>query len=432
MKNTVPKTRNDADPRRGAARAARPGGGALRAARAGRAARRATTTRCGKLVEASFALIRETGSLEPSVAAIVERAGLSNQAFYRHFHSKDELLLGVLDEGFRLLAGYLAHRVEQAAGAEAKIRAWIGGVLEQALQGEAAAATRPFAVSRARLAELFPDEVRSLGARAVASLRDALAEAVASGALPGADPERDADRDLHARDRLGQRKLCQREAAPRAEAEHLVEFALAALRGMRRREVPDMEREILFTGIGGQGIQLAAQVLARAALAEGREVMLFGSYGGTMRNGPTDSTLVVADAPVCAPPIVSRAWSAIAMHPALLPERRREARARSRRGRRTRSLFSDPIAGDGWRVYGVPATQLASECGSSLAGALVLVGAYASLTGLVVARRAVAGLAASLPERRRQHRELNERALRAGFARCRGAEPAWPTKERAA
>ena len=85
-----------------------------------------------RLVAASFALIHETGSLEPSVASIVSRAGLSNQAFYRHFHSKDELLLGVLDEGFRLLAGYLAHRVESASGSEAKIRTWIGGVLEAA------------------------------------------------------------------------------------------------------------------------------------------------------------------------------------------------------------------------------------------------------------------------------------------------------------
>src|SRR4029077_20090602 len=99
------------------------------------------------------------------------------QAFYRHFHSKDELLLGVLDEGFRLLASYLAHRVERATGAEAKIRAWIGGVLEQALQSDAAAATRPFAVSRARLAELFPDEVAASEHELVASLRGALAEA---------------------------------------------------------------------------------------------------------------------------------------------------------------------------------------------------------------------------------------------------------------
>src|SRR5262245_26567720 len=124
-----------------------------------------------------------------------------------------------------------------------------------------------------------------------------------------------------------------------------------------------MEREVLFTGIGGQGIQLAAQVLARAALAEGREVMLFGSYGGTMRGGPTDSTLVVADAPVGTPPIVSRAWSAIAMHPSYFPGVAAKLVPDAVVVLNT-SLFSDPPADGRWRVHGVPATRLASECGS--------------------------------------------------------------------
>src|SRR5947199_7128852 len=75
-----------------------------------------------------------------------------------------------------------------------------------------------------------------------------------------------------------------------------------------------MEREVLITGIGGQGVQLAAQVLARAATLEDREVMFLGLYGGMMRGGNTDSTIVIADGPIAAPPVVSRAWSAIAMH----------------------------------------------------------------------------------------------------------------------
>jgi AcrR family transcriptional regulator len=226
MKNIVP---SDAEP---ASRdRARLGPVAARSARRALARREAThDDAVRRLVAASFALIRETGSLEPSVAAIVQRAGLSNQAFYRHFHSKDELLLGVLDEGFRLLASYLVHRVEQAADSEAKIRAWMGGVLEQALRGESAAATRPFAVSRARLSELFPVEVEGSERELTAPLRAALADAVASGALPGADPERDADAIYTLAMGWVQRVLCRREAAPRAEAEHLVEFALAALR----------------------------------------------------------------------------------------------------------------------------------------------------------------------------------------------------------
>src|SRR5437899_11868378 len=75
------------------------------------------------------------------------------------------------------------------------------------------------------------------------------------------------------------------------------------------------ERELLVTGIGGQGVQLAAQVIARGAAIDGRNVMLFGVYSGVMRGGNSDATVVVADGPVEAPPIVSRAWSAIALHP---------------------------------------------------------------------------------------------------------------------
>ncbi|MGZ4207588.1 MAG: 2-oxoacid:acceptor oxidoreductase family protein [Actinomycetota bacterium] len=80
-----------------------------------------------------------------------------------------------------------------------------------------------------------------------------------------------------------------------------------------------MEREILLTGIGGQGVQLAARVLAEAAVAEGRSVQLFGSYSGMMRGGNTDATVVVADTPIESPPTVGRAWSAIVMHDEFAP-----------------------------------------------------------------------------------------------------------------
>ena len=76
-----------------------------------------------------------------------------------------------------------------------------------------------------------------------------------------------------------------------------------------------IEREIFLTGIGGQGVQLAARILALAATREGRNVMALGTYGGTMRGGNTDSTVVVADCPIVTPPVVSRGWSAIVVHP---------------------------------------------------------------------------------------------------------------------
>src|SRR6516162_5155474 len=75
------------------------------------------------------------------------------------------------------------------------------------------------------------------------------------------------------------------------------------------------EREVIFTGIGGQGIQLMAKVLAEAATREGRHVMLFGVYMGMMRGGPSESTVVIGDEEIQAPPIVPHAWAIVAMHP---------------------------------------------------------------------------------------------------------------------
>ena len=144
-----------------------------------------------RLIAASFDLIRESGALEPRVSAIVRRARLSNQAFYRHFRSKDELLLAVLDEGVAILESYLRHRMAGATTATGRVRAWMEGMLEQVLDAEAAAATRPFALSRARLAELFPSEVEASEQRLRALLRDALQEAGAE--LPRAVPDRDAE-----------------------------------------------------------------------------------------------------------------------------------------------------------------------------------------------------------------------------------------------
>ncbi len=185
-----------------------------------------------------------------------------------------------------------------------------------------------------------------------------------------------------------------------------------------------MERELLLTGIGGQGVQLAAQVLARAATLEGRAVMLFGLYGGMMRGGNTDATVVVGDEPLRAPPIVSRAWSAIAMHDEywepvaakLVPDAVVLVNDET---------FTSPLP-EAARAHRVPATNLAAEVDSPIAGALVMAGAYAALTDLVGLDPLLAAMRASIPPYRRQHVEGNERAIRAGWDTLpRHGAPAW-------
>lgn len=186
-----------------------------------------------------------------------------------------------------------------------------------------------------------------------------------------------------------------------------------------------MEREILLTGIGGQGVQLAAQVIARAAIREGRHVMSLGTYGGTMRGGNTDSTLIVGAEPISAPPIVARSWAGIGAHPRYWDAVRAKLRGGGVAVWNADLFGADADAGAA-RAVPVKATALATQLGSAQGAALVLVGALAGATGLVGLAALIAAMEESLPPYRREHAPRNAAALRAGFdVAPRGLAPAW-------
>lgn len=194
------------------------------------AGRRATVVaEIERLVEASFRLVRRSGDLEPRVSEIVREAGLSNQAFYRHFRSKHELLVVVLDRGVAILAGYLEHRMGAVSSPREQVCEWIRGVLEQALDPEGADATRPFVQARGRLMERYPEPVARSEARLTSLLRGPLEEAVRTGAFPHADPTRDAEALYLLCMGWLQTRLGASEPARREDARALEAFALAGL-----------------------------------------------------------------------------------------------------------------------------------------------------------------------------------------------------------
>ncbi|HSO94926.1 MAG TPA: 2-oxoacid:acceptor oxidoreductase family protein [Acidimicrobiia bacterium] len=185
------------------------------------------------------------------------------------------------------------------------------------------------------------------------------------------------------------------------------------------------EREVLLTGIGGQGVQLAAQVLARAAVLDARHVLLFGVYGGAMRGMNTDGTVVIGDEPIHAPPLLSRSWSAVAMHDrywAPVAPKIRDGGIVVVND----STFSADLAAVPARSFRVPASELAAEVGDELTASMVLLGAFAAITGLVTLGALHAGMRESVPAYRRQHVERNEQALTAGFGAVEPLTvPAW-------
>jgi Pyruvate/2-oxoacid:ferredoxin oxidoreductase gamma subunit len=176
-----------------------------------------------------------------------------------------------------------------------------------------------------------------------------------------------------------------------------------------------MERELLFTGIGGQGVQLAAQVIAHAAIAEGKQVQLFGSYGGMMRGGDTLATLVVSDQPVEAPPTVGSTWSAILMHHDYVEPTVARVRAGSIVLRNS-TVYEGEVRVDGIELRDIPATELAATTvGNVMTASMVMTGAYARITELISLDALKAAVGTCLPSYRSKHIELNVLALDTGW-----------------
>jgi 2-oxoglutarate ferredoxin oxidoreductase subunit gamma len=176
-----------------------------------------------------------------------------------------------------------------------------------------------------------------------------------------------------------------------------------------------MEREVIVTGVGGQGIQLLSKTLALAATRAGRYAMLSADYGGEMRGGPSKASVVIGDEPLRALPVLASAWSAIVAHhrfsePAL---------ARIRPGGPVvinAGLVEPGTIPAGLRVFPVDGSAVAKSVDAPNAVGFVLLGAYVAVTRLVEPAGLVDAMTELLPPYRRQHAPANARAIEAGMA----------------
>ena len=83
----------------------------------------------GSIIDAAYDCLSQPHSGAIPVAAILQRAGVSTRAFYRHFGSKDELFLAMLRRETDALAERLDRVVETHAGdAVRQLEAWVDGM----------------------------------------------------------------------------------------------------------------------------------------------------------------------------------------------------------------------------------------------------------------------------------------------------------------
>jgi AcrR family transcriptional regulator len=175
------------------------------------------------LVDAGLAVLRKRGTSGLTVAEVLAEAGLSTRAFYRHFASKDELVLAVYEHEADRRNGELVVRLGRARSPRDALEVWVDELLALGFDTRRAHRTRVLAREGARSQADFPAEFTAIVAGAVDPLAAVLRD------LPSPDPARDAWSVYAVTWELVQHKL---RGAPvtRAQAKaHVLRFCLPAL-----------------------------------------------------------------------------------------------------------------------------------------------------------------------------------------------------------
>lgn len=138
------------------------------------------------LLQSAQRLMRRAGYAGVSVSDVLAESGLSTTAFYRHFASKDELVVSIYRENGTELARILARRVEAAASPLAGLTAWIDEMLRLVFDPRTASHVAIFAEQAAAVVDVgVAEEILALQLMPLATVLEAgRADGTMAGAIP--------------------------------------------------------------------------------------------------------------------------------------------------------------------------------------------------------------------------------------------------------
>jgi AcrR family transcriptional regulator len=144
------------------------------------------------IIRAAHRLIGGGAGGTTSIEDILRAAGVNRRTFYRHFPSKDALLLAMQHEAGELVRDALWSATGRAADGRAAVAAWIEEFLAVGWDARRLREGRTFLAPEVGLVAGIATAMEDIHARHRAVLEAALRRALTDRTLPAAVPERDA------------------------------------------------------------------------------------------------------------------------------------------------------------------------------------------------------------------------------------------------
>ena len=148
--------------------------------------------RAQQILEAAFRLIAEKGS-DFTAVELAKEAGIAIQTFYKHFGSKDQVLLAVLEQMIATTCEHLAEEARELPDPISRLRSYVMGlVLDIRPEGMANPVSRFVATEHWRLQQAHPVQLAAVIRPFTQLIEDELGAAAEAGLLTPTSVEYDA------------------------------------------------------------------------------------------------------------------------------------------------------------------------------------------------------------------------------------------------
>ncbi|MBI4428907.1 MAG: 2-oxoacid:acceptor oxidoreductase family protein [Ignavibacteriales bacterium] len=170
--------------------------------------------------------------------------------------------------------------------------------------------------------------------------------------------------------------------------------------------------EIIIAGFGGQGVLSMGQILAYAAMIEGKEVSWMPSYGPEMRGGTANCIVIISEKRISSP-IVSMFDSGIILNQPSMDKFRAKIKPGGLLLYEQSTIIKPPTSA-GIEILSIVGLKEAQALGSKQVANVVMLGAFLERKPIVSPESVMKALRKVLPAHRQNLLPVNEKALARG------------------
>lgn len=174
-----------------------------------------------------------------------------------------------------------------------------------------------------------------------------------------------------------------------------------------------MNKEIIISGFGGQGVLSMGKMLAYAGIIEGKQVSWMPAYGPEQRGGTANVTVIVSDEPISSP-LLSTFDVAVVLNQPSLAKFEPLVKPGGIIIYDSYGIITPPSRSD-ISIYRIDAMAEAARMGNAKAFNMIVLGGIIKVCPVVTLENVVKGLHKSLPERYHHLIPMNEEALKKGM-----------------